>query len=236
MPGGAPSTEAQALAQRLYTLVHSSCIVDVDDLRILHTAPRIPGDSENDMAQQTRTIGYWTLYASVHVLSLSGSSSLIDAAWAALLAALRDVRLPHAWWDVDLETVVCSDRLEESRTLRLNCTPLCCTWGVFVVSESQLGQSGGGGDSGVRKHQDNQSGFKTLRDGRKAWILADPDSFEDPLCHETITVVVDGLWGRSKLLKIEKSGGSVLGVEDISELTKVALARWREWSAVLPQR
>ena len=49
-------------------------------------------------------------------------------------------------------------------------------------------------------------------------------------------MVVDGLWGRAKLLKIEKSGGSVLNVEDVKELIKAAEGRWREWVGVLPQR
>jgi len=195
----------------------------VDDLRILYTPPKMQDDVQ-EITPETQTIAYWTLYISVHVLSLSGGSSLIDAAWAAMLAALRDVRLPHAIWNPDLMVVVCSDQVEQARKLKLSTTPVCCTWGIFVAKKTELSQAG------VSAPQ----GCKELEDGRRAWILADPDAFEDPLCLETVTIIVDAAWGRSKLLKMEKSGGDVLSIKDIKGLMRGAEERWKVLNAILP--
>ena len=199
-------------------------MVDIEDLRITHTPP-IPADDEDeydpedtspsDAEAQPETVAYWTLYASIHVLSLSGTTSLIDVAWAALVAALRDVKLPRAWWDADMGRVLCSDVAAETRRLRLRGMPMCATWGVFEAGPAQLGkdvnqkntQSGSGSGRGS---EDEQKQVKTLRNGGKAWLLADPDDFETPLCRESVTITVDASEGRTRVLRIEKSGGCIL--------------------------
>lgn len=227
LPGGPPSGEAQVLVQRVNGLLHSSGVVGLEDLRIKYVRPRSRDEEEEeDEEDREETIAYWTLYASIHVLSLSGSSSLVDVAWAALIAALKDVRLPKAWWDADLERVVCSDRVDETRKLQLRGMPICCTWGVFVAGKTQIGMQSG-------EQQDAQ--VKTLKDGSKAWLLADPDDFEDPLCRETITLTVDASTGTTKMLRVEKSGGGVLAVQDVKQLIGPATERWKEWSNVLGQ-
>lgn len=217
--GGPPSTEAQTLSQRLLALLLSSKMVDLEDLRVKHT-PKLTETDEEAAAPQEQTIAYWTLYISVHVLSLSGSRSLFDAAWAALMAALRSTRLPSAWWDTDLESVICSDQISEARSLNLRGQPIAATWAIFITSKSQSNPSA-------------SSGGHRLTDGRCAWSLADPDGFEDPLCQESVTVVVDCSNG-VRLLKVEKHGGTVVGKEMMADLFQAAQSRWKQWTAILP--
>lgn len=217
--GGPPSSEAQTLSQRLLALLLSSKLIDLEDLRIKHT-PKLSENNEEGEAPQEQTVAYWTLYISVHVLSLSGSRSLFDAAWAALIAALRNTRLPSAWWDPDLESVVCSDQVSQARSLNLRGQPVAATWAIFITSKSQANPS-------------TTSGGHELGDGRCAWTLADPDGFEDPLCQESVTVVVDCSNG-SRLLKIEKHGGTVVGKEMMTSLVQAAQGRWKQWIAILP--
>jgi len=218
-------------------------MVDIEDLRITHTPP-IPADDEDeydpedtspsDAEAQPETVAYWTLYASIHVLSLSGTTSLIDVAWAALVAALRDVKLPRAWWDADMGRVLCSDVAAETRRLRLRGMPMCATWGVFEAGAAQLGTGVEGkstqSESGSK---DEQKQVKTLQNGGKAWLLADPDDFETPLCRESVTITVDASEGRTRVLRIEKSGGAVVGVEDVKGLVPAAVRRWEEWEGAL---
>jgi len=231
LPGGPPSSEAQVLVQRVNGLLHSSRVVDLEDLKIRYLRPRSKDVEEEEEEEEDReeTIAYWTLYASIHVLSLSGSSSLIDVAWAALIAALKDVRLPKAWWDADLERVVCSDRLDETRKLQLKGLPICCTWGVFVAGKTQIGMQSAD-DASLAQ---TTAGTKTLKDGSKAWLLADPDDFEYPLCRETITITADVSYGVTRLLRIEKSGGGVLDVQDMKQLIGSATERCKESTKVL---
>lgn len=212
-------------------------MVDIEDLRISHTPPVAAQDEEEydpeDSAEpEEETVAYWTLYASIHVLSLSGTTSLIDVAWAALVAALRDVKLPRAWWDADTGAVLCSDVVAETRKLRLRGMPMCCTWGVFEAGAAQLGVD----QKSTRSDGARDKQVKTLQNGGKAWLLADPDDFETPLCRESVTITVDASEGRTKVLRIEKSGGAVLGVEDVKSLIPAAVSRWQEWEVALEQR
>lgn len=223
LPGGPPSSEAQTLAARLNSLLHSSRLVDLSDLKIRYTPPKLDDDEE----PQEQTVAYWTLYASIHVLSLSGSASLVDVCWGALLAALRDVRLPRAWWDADVERVVASDEAAEARRLGLRGAPVACTWGVFGAGRGQLGMQLGQGQ-GQEQEQEGKG-----EDGSRAWVLADPDDFEDALCRETVTVTVDGSGGKMKILRIEKTGGSVVGAGEMRGLVAAAAERWKEWATVL---
>jgi len=216
-------------------------MVDIEDLRISHTPPVIDEDAEYDPEDSSppeearpETVAYWTLYASIHVLSLSGTTSLIDVAWAALVAALRDVKLPRAWWDADMGRVLCSDVAAETRKLRLRGMPICATWGVFEAGAAQLGTGVEGKSTQSESgSEDEQEQIKTLRNGGKAWLLADPDDFETPLCRESVTITVDASEGRTQVLRIEKSGGAVVGVEDVKALVPAAVTRWREWEGAL---
>ncbi|KAI5283752.1 Tubulin alpha chain-like 3, partial [Ascosphaera acerosa] len=72
---------------------------------------------------------FWALYIDVLMLSASGNAA--DIAWLAVLAALRDTRLPRAWWDADRETVLCSDKVGEATRLRLRGCPIASSFAVF---------------------------------------------------------------------------------------------------------
>ena len=132
--------------------------------------------------------------------------------------------------------VLCSDVASETRKLRLRGMPMCATWGVFEAGAAQLGtgverkntQSGNGAGS-----EDEQKQAKTLPNGGKAWLLADPDDFETPLCRESVTITVDASEGRTRVLRIEKNGGAVVGVDDVKALVPAAVRRWREWEGAL---
>lgn len=210
MPGGPPSTLAQTLSQRLLTLMHTSRLVDIDELRIWYHPPKInpPDKMEEDDVDEEDTKpsikAFWTLYIDILFISLDGNP--FDAAWGAMLAALQDVRLPKSWWDADKEVVLCDDDASMSKPLTLSRVPIAATFAVFA---------------------DDRTGAK--------WILADPDAFEESICKETITVVVQKqiqkpVWN---VVAIEKTGGLGVGVKDMRQLVEMAQKRWKDWSEVL---
>jgi exosome complex component RRP43 len=131
--GGAPSPLAQSLAVRILALLHAAAVVRDEDLRIRHHHPgggggeaegevvkgqaagedaEEGGDAEGEDAGggeggdegEGEVMAYWTLYIDVLFISLDGNA--FDAAWLAVLAALADVRLPPAVWDIDRQAVV----------------------------------------------------------------------------------------------------------------------------------
>jgi exosome complex component RRP43 len=209
MPGNPPSTLAQSLSQRLLSLLHSTRLIRASDLRIMYRPPSTPddGDDDPDAPPPLEIIAYWTLYIDILIISLDGNP--FDAAWGAVLAALGNTRLPKAWWDTDLEMILCSDRVHEGRRLRLRGCPVASS---FVVFEP-------GREKGVKED--------------KTWVLADPDTFEETLCKEAVTMVIDHDEGDAKIRKIEKSGGVVVGRDLMKEITTLAQTRWAEWNAIL---
>lgn len=223
--GGPPSTAAQTLAQRLLALLLSSRIINLDDLKIQHT-PAVADGGDTEVKEET--VAYWILYPSVHVMSLDGENSLLDATWASLVAALRNLVLPKASWNADLENVVCSEQRAEARQLNLQCRPFVATWGVFRAHQQQvqiLNQQRGDAAEALGKPVSNTE---------RAWMLADPDDFEDALCKEIVTVVMDCSSGPSRILRLEKYGGVVIGASDLKEILTAAEARWKQWASVIP--
>ncbi|KAH8597725.1 ribosomal protein S5 domain 2-type protein [Bisporella sp. PMI_857] len=213
MPGQPPSTLAQTLSTRIYSLIHASNIIDGEELRIWYQPPGFEdeemGDGEVERAEPEGEIkAFWTLYIDILFISLDGNP--FDAAWLAVLAALKDVRLPQAYWDPDLQSILCSDVTSQSKRLTLNGLPISTTALVFRAKE---GMEGKGGD-------------------KRSWILLDPDAFEEGLCSETVSVVVDCSRG-TRVLGIEKHGGVVVGKEEMAEIVRLAEARWRELGGVL---
>ena len=205
LPGNAPGTQAQSLSQRLLSLLHASDLIRVEDLRIQYTEPA----NENEV-EKVVTKAYWTLYLDVLVMSLDGNA--FDASWGAVVAALRDTRIPAAKWEPDFERVVASPDVAESRRLDLRGLPMASSFVVFSTADP----------SKDRKEAES-------------WVLADPDGFEEELCREGVTVVVtpkreDGSGG---VLKIEKSGGGVVDVRKMKDLVALAMDRWSDWDGVL---
>ena len=208
LPGSPPSSEAQSLSQRLLSLLHTSRLVPVSDLQIYYDpSPDIEADSEAENGRELKA--YWTLYIDIIVISYGGG--IFDAAWFALFAALKDTLLARAWWDVDLQSVICSPETREANRLRLRGCPVPLSFGVFVPEKANRGS----GEA-------------------KSWILCDTDTFEDDCCVEKGTVTVDGTdRGTRSVLKMEKSGGGRAGGAELKELVGLAGARWNEWSSVL---
>ncbi|KAI1311200.1 exosome complex exonuclease RRP43 [Xylaria venustula] len=232
LPGVPPTTLAQTLSTRVYSLLHSSGVLDVEDLRIYHEksgegegnddedmrdAAAVAGGEEYiDDASVREVMAYWVLYIDLLFISLDGNP--FDAAWAAVLAALRDTKLPRAYWDADREMVLCSRR-EPTIPLSLSGLPVACTAAVFTAKER------------VKQSQSRN----TAAERGSFWILVDPDRFEESLCDETVTVVVDRSAedGETKILGISKSGGTVVGAEVMRRFVQVAEGRWREFKDAL---
>jgi len=215
MPGQPPSTLAQSLSTRIYSLLHSSSLVDSEELRIWYHPPNLSDqdhDSMKEDAEDEETVepevkAFWTLYIDILFISLDGNP--FDAAWTAVVSALKDVRLPKAYWDPDREMILCEDSVSESKKLKLRGLPISVTALVFRVKEQVQGR------------------------GNKHWILVDPDTFEEGLCDESVTVVVDCDNGCTNVLGISKSGGTVIGKDELREVVQLAEKRWTELSQLL---
>ncbi|KAI1741852.1 exosome complex exonuclease RRP43 [Xylaria scruposa] len=225
LPGVPPTTLAQTLSTRVYSLLHSSNVLDVQDLRIYHEKSRDDtdgGEGADEHMQDTdgedidmparEVKAYWVLYIDMLFISLDGNP--FDAAWAAVLAALRNTKLPRAYWDADRELVLCS-RQEAPVPLSVSGLPVACTAAIFTAKDR------------LKQSQSRKAGSEM----GSFWILVDPDRFEESLCDETVTVVVDRSSGDddTKILGISKSGGTIVGVEVIRRFVKVAEDRWKEF-------
>jgi len=208
LPGNPPGSLAQLLSYRILTLLHTSNLLRPEDLRIRYTEP--PTDEDlPDEGPEVVTKAYWALY--VDILCIAHDGNPFDAAWAAVIAALQNTMLPKAWWDPDREAILCSPLKSDAHPLRLCDLPVACTFAVFSTS----------------------SPVKT-RDQAEAWVLADPDGFEEDVCKESLTVVVTPKkQGHGGLVRLEKSGGAVVGKDAMRRCVQVAQNRWSEWEAVL---
>lgn len=208
IPGSAPSSFAQALITRVRSLLLSTALVRMSDLRILYTPPSNPDDVESDPEPQVK--GYWVLYIDIFYISVDGNA--FDAAWLAVLAALKNSVIPRAFWDEDLETILCSDDPAEAHALTLRGLPIPATFAVFEG-----------------KREWNESGEEDEVD----WVLSDPDAFEESVCREGVCVVVDCSAGKRGakdgiVRSVEKSGGGVVDREMMKGLVKRAVDRWVE--------
>ncbi|KAF6219649.1 hypothetical protein HO133_004118 [Letharia lupina] len=232
LPGGPPSVLAQTLTQRVLTLLHTSDMVGMAPLRIWFQPPRettgatsgvmrMGGDMEEMDAREeegeemarAEVKAFWVLYVDVLFISLDGNA--FDAAWLAILAALKDTILPRAWWDADREMVLCSDDPVEARRLEIRDLPVPLSFGVF--------EGDGLGKGSKEKEKEKEK-------GKEKWVLVDMDGFEEALCREEGTVVVGG--GR-RVVRIEKSGGAGAGMAEMRGLVDLAAKRRKEWMGVL---
>lgn len=220
LPGVPPTTLAQTLSTRVFTLLHGAGMLEAEDLRVWYAPPavgagagadaRMADDDEQDEKDETEPElkAYWTLYIDVLFISFDGNA--FDAAWVAILAALRDTKLPKAWWDADREMVLCSST--ESTPLRVTGLPVATTAAVATEKENEIA---------------------TTEQQGKTWTLVDPDRSEEAICEESITVVVDRSLGETRIRSISKNGGRVLGPKDVREVHDLAEKRWDEVSKVL---
>ncbi|KIW97388.1 uncharacterized protein Z519_02780 [Cladophialophora bantiana CBS 173.52] len=208
----APSVEAQSISQRLLSLLHTSQLVRTSDLEITYTPPPESQDLELGIEAEVQLKAYWTLY--IDMVCISHGGSIFDAAWLALHAALRNCLIPRAWWDPDLGKVNCSMDVKEARALRLRGMPVPSSWGVFVPEKRLLTMQ---------------------NDEDRYWILMDMDALEEESCGESgcITVDCSNSADLASFLRIEKSGGSVVGVDQIAGMAEFAKRRWEQWKNVL---
>ncbi|KAJ6446808.1 3' exoribonuclease family protein [Purpureocillium lavendulum] len=217
LPGGPPTTLAQTLSTRIYSLLHSSKLIEPNDLRIWHTRPSEEMvadedrmDEDEDVANDDKYVAaYWVLYIDIFFISFDGNP--FDAAWAATVAALRDTKIPQARFDTDRELVICSRK--DPKPLKINGMPVACTAAVFTGKETDRPTDG------------------------TYWLLVDPDLLEESLCDESVTMVVDCSEGATKILSISKHGGVVLSPKHLrsKQLLDWASRRWKEVAAAISQ-
>lgn len=179
LPGNPPGTLAQSLSYRILSLLHSSRMLDMDDLRIQYLGP-VADDAEEDGGGMHVTKAYWTLHIDILCIALDGNA--FDTAWAAVVAALQDTVIPKAWWDPDQEGIRCSPDLADAHKLTFRCLPMAITAHMFTTSQGKQGR-------------DAQS-----------WMLADADTFEEDISAGSLTVVTSDGMEHGGLLKIERSG------------------------------
>ncbi|KAG5520092.1 hypothetical protein PMAC_001168 [Pneumocystis sp. 'macacae'] len=99
---------AQAMLQRILSLIHTSNILPLSSLLI----------SEHKAA--------WVLYIDLICLNYDGNA--MDVAWIALISALETAKLPVAIWNEDTESVICK---KEYKNLKLNQRLFSASFGIF---------------------------------------------------------------------------------------------------------
>lgn len=215
LPGVPPTTLAQTLSTRVYSLLHGAELLGAEDLRIYYTPERMEaqddapmgGDDEEEEGDtpEPELKAFWTLYIDILFISFDGNP--FDAAWAAIVAALRDTKLPQAWWDADREMVVCSRK--EKKALSINGLPIACSAVILTEKEQEKASQG------------------------KSWLLVDPDRLEETLCDETITVVVDRSSGETRIQGMSKGGGTAIGPKEIRQFAGLAESRWEDFKKAM---
>ncbi|KAJ5342142.1 Exoribonuclease phosphorolytic domain 1 [Penicillium brevicompactum] len=237
--GAAPSALAQSLSHDILSLLHTTRLVKADDLRIWYQPPNFEAeefrnagaemdvDSEQSGGPEPEIKAFWVLYIDIMIISMAGNP--VDVAWASVLAALRDTKLPKAWWDADHETVLCSDNIAEARKLSLRGLPISSYFCSFEADAAADWRSVVIPDAEELKAQKQKQG------PQQRWILADPDGYEEGMCQERACVVVDVEDGKTVILKLNKHGGWALDSEDLRELVNVATQRWHEMKRILDQ-
>ncbi|KAB8072511.1 ribosomal protein S5 domain 2-type protein [Aspergillus leporis] len=250
IPGAPPSALAQSLSHQILTLLHSTRLVRADDLRIWYQPPNLGpeeperhneseqmdvdaphGDAETEKNKEIKA--FWVLYIDVMIVSLAGNP--FDAAWAAILAALRDTKLPRAWWDVDNEMIVCSDAVSEARKLSLRGLPVSSSFAVFEADAAAGWRAVVIPDAEEEKELDQSS----RRGNQRRWVLADPDGYEEGLSQERVCVVVDkeqGGKGKTVIVKMEKNGGWSVDAKELKALVDISAQRWEGIRRILDEQ
>ena len=208
LPNNPPSIFAQSLSHRILTLLSNSDIIQFKDLQIpKYDKSGTPDNNTRDTLEISlpSVCAYWTLYIDILFISLDGNA--FDTAWTAVVAALSDTRLPMAWFDADMEKVLCSNSRSEAKRLRLRSYPISTT---VVMDQFR--------DASNAAHI------------QQYWLLADPDESEETLCQQTVTVVVTGL---AQVIKVECSGLGIFALSELKQVTLLAEQRWKQMIGVI---
>ncbi|KAL9935311.1 hypothetical protein V8E36_005659 [Tilletia maclaganii] len=107
---GPPSDETQALTDRILDIFSGASPVPLDSLVIEHARAA------------------WCLYIDIVCLAYDGNA--LDAAILAAIGALRDVRLPDAWWDDEQGRALCSAQVQDRKPLHFAAQPLSFSFGI----------------------------------------------------------------------------------------------------------
>ncbi|KAL4963922.1 3' exoribonuclease family protein [Aspergillus stella-maris] len=249
IPGAPPAALAQSLSHEILSLLHTSRLVRAEDLEIWYQRPNFgseeftrhnedeqmdvdAGAEADEASLQAREIkAFWVLYIDIMIISMAGNP--FDAAWTAVLAALKDTKLPCAWWDVDNETVVCSDLVSEARRLSLRGLPVASSFGVFEADAAAGWRAVITPDA-----EEERKIAESERKGiQRRWILADPDGYEEGLAQERVNIVVDksSKSGKVVIVKMEKNGGFSVDRKELKDLVNVAARRWDDVNGILGQ-
>lgn len=244
LPGAPPSALAQGLSHQILSLLHSSRLVREDDLRIWYQPPDLGAedlerhneseqmdvDAAHDDQHKNREIkAFWVLYIDIMIISLAGNP--FDAAWAAVVAALRDTKLPRAWWDEDNEMVLCSEAVSEAKRLSLRGMPVASSFAVFEADAAA-----GWRAVVIPDAEEEEKIDEAKRKGlQRRWILADPDGYEEGLSQERVSVVVDKKDGKVVVLRMEKNGGWAVGPKELRQVVDVSAQRWDEVKRIIEQ-
>ncbi|OQE18004.1 hypothetical protein PENSTE_c019G10332 [Penicillium steckii] len=246
IPSAPPSALAQSLSHQILSLLHTTRMVRAEDLRIWYQPPNLgPEELERHNEEEQMDVdagqgleeeskpaeikAFWVLYIDIMLISLAGNP--FDAAWAATLAALRDTKLPQAWWDIDNETIFCSDKVTESRKLSLRGLPIASSFCVFEADAAA------GWRAVVIPDAEEQKALEK-KGSQQKWILADPDGYEEGLSQERVCIVVDkeeNGKGKTVVVKMEKHGGWTVDSDDLRQLVDVSASRWEEMKRILDQ-
>lgn len=246
LPSAPPSALSQSLSHQILSLLHSSRLVRAEDLRIWYQPPDLGAedlerhneseqmdvDEEQGAGKNREIKAFWVLYIDIMIISLAGNP--FDAAWAAVVAALRDTKLPRAWWDEDNEMVLCSEAVSEAKKLSLRGMPVASSFAVFEADAAA-----GWRAVVIPDAEEEQKIEEGKRKGlQRRWILADPDGYEEGLTQERVCFVVDktrGGKGKTVIVKMEKNGGWAVGGNELRQLVDVSAQRWDEMKRILDQ-
>ncbi|KAK6370274.1 hypothetical protein LTR64_005515 [Lithohypha guttulata] len=230
----APTVTGQSISQRVLSLLHSSRFVSIASLEIRHTSdPAASGSAGLDpddpaYVEPEKDVlkAYWTLYIDCVALSYGGEANAFDTTVMAVIAALKDVRIPQARWDEDSKQIFCSPDYTKARTLELRGLPCPLSFGVFEP-DSRIKFDNEGAEV-------NGTATPSKQKSQGATILLDIDYFESDVCTEKGNIVVDWSSRSCRILRLEKvGGGGVLGLEGIKQIVDSAEKRCQEWKAVL---
>ena len=210
LPGSPPGVLAQSLSHRLLSLLQTTRLIPPSQLRILHQPPQDP-DSEFEPEKEVKA--YWVLY--IDIICISADGALFECAWLALLAALKDTLVAWAWWDADLQQVICSPRTDEAWRLRIEGSPVPLAFACFEPSQLTAREE----------------------EGTTKWVLVDPDAFEEGCCGEQGCVVIDGKSGSGEMVVVDmkKNGGGNMGKQEMRDIIKIAERRWVEWTKLVQE-
>ncbi|KAF3155080.1 hypothetical protein EYR41_009252 [Orbilia oligospora] len=195
-PLGPPGGLAQTLSDQLHELINVTKLVSLDSLRIYDS------DDDSNLSSTMKIKGYWSLYVDVLCISLDGN--ILDAAWYAIVAAIKSSRLPLASWNQAEERIFCYDSPSHPISLRQS-LPFTTTFALIPLPRSE-------------DHRNET-----------AILLNDPDSYEEDEACEILTILSTAEFGlaglRTRVEKIEKRGGWKVGLAQIESCAQLAASK-----------